>query len=218
MTPTPDLRARVLGAIRQEPAPPRAVIVRHQAVAFALAFLPLIGFEAHDLHLGERPLGFVVVNVVGWALLAFVATWGAVGRGRSMLGRRHGWLLAIALSLPPLLLGIAAAAYGPWPQAMTIDCGGPGDFKCCAVTLALAIGPLAAFAYARRQSDPVHPKLTGAALGASAGTWAAVSMAMHCPVTSIRHVVIGHIAPVIAFALIGLIVGARVVAVRSRDA
>ena len=218
MTPTPDLRARVLGAIRQEPAPVRAVVARRSALAFALAFLPMIVFETYDLHLGARPFGFVVANVAGWALLAFVATWGALGRGRSMLGRPRGWLAAIALALPPLLLGVAALAYGPWPAAMGNDCGGPGDFKCCAATLAFAIGPLAGFAYARRESDPVHPKLTGAALGASAGAWSAVSMAIHCPFTSIRHVVIGHVAPVIAFALIGVLIGSRIIGVRSRDA
>jgi hypothetical protein len=58
--------------------------------------------------------------------------------------------------------------------------------------------------------------LTGAALGASAGAWAAVAMALHCPITSMRHVVFGHIAPVVVFALLGLVVGAKVVAVRAR--
>jgi hypothetical protein len=218
VTPTPELRSRILGAIRDVPAPPRAVVLRRRAIAFVIAFVPLIAFEMYDLRLGDRPLGFVVANVTGWALLAFVATLGAVGRGTSMLGRPRGWLIAIALLLPPLLLALAALAYGPWPQAMTIDCTGAGDMNCCAFTLGLAVGPLAAFAYARRESDPVHPRLTGAALGASAGAWAAVSMALHCPVTSLRHVVVGHIVPVVAFALIGLLVGSKVLAVRSRDA
>jgi hypothetical protein len=214
--PAPDLRSRVLEAARRDAAPVRDVTQRRNAIALVLAFLPVVGFETFSLRLGDRPLGFVVVNVAGWALLAAAATFGTVARGRSMLGRPRAWLLFVALALPILLFGVAALGYVPWPSAMDVDCPPISDFHCCEVTLLLAIAPLAAFAYARRGTDPVHPQLTGAALGASAGGWAAVAMALHCPITSMRHVVLGHIVPVIVFALIGLVVGAKVVSVRAR--
>lgn len=216
MTPTPDLRARVLGAVAREPSPARATSTRRLTLAFALAFAPMLAFEAYDLRLGDRPLGFVALNVAGWALLAGASTWGAVARGRSMLGRPFGWLVGLTLALPIALLAVAALGYVPWPQSSELDCSGMGDFRCCDVTLALAVGPLLAFAFARRGSDPVHPRATGAAIGASAGAWAAVAMAMHCPVTSMRHVLFGHVVPVVVFAALGVLVGAKIVAVRAR--
>jgi len=214
--PAPDLRARVLEAARREPAPARDTTVRRNAIAFALAFLPLVVFQLIELHLGDRPLGFVVVNVVGWALVAAAATWGTVARGRSMLGRASASLVGVTLALPIVFFAIAALGYAPWPAAMHVDCTVAHDLSCCELTLVLALGPLAAFAYARRGTDPVHPRMTGAAIGASAGAWAATAMALHCPITSMRHVVLGHIAAVVVFTFLGLVVGARVVAVRAR--
>src|SRR5437588_315342 len=83
---------------------------------------------------------------------------------------------AVAIAAPFALLAVAFAGYLPWPSAIHIDCDPLRDFVCFDFTSGLALGPLAAFAIAKKDSDPVHPTLTGAAIGASAGMWGAVAM------------------------------------------
>ena len=81
--------------------------------------------------------------------------------------------------------------------------------------MALAAGPLIAFARLRRGSDPESPRLTGAALGAAAGAWGDAAHVPICGYTAPAHIVIGHILPIVLLALVGVIVGDRVVALRS---
>jgi hypothetical protein len=217
MIPSPDLRLRVLAAIEREPAPSRRESTTRTAIAFTLGFLPIVLFVGVlGVTPGERPLGYVAMVGVGWALLAAASTWGALGRGRSMLGRPRAWLIGIALLLPIALLGVASAGYVPWPNAMAIDCDRFRDIVCFDFASAMSLGPLIAFAIARRGTDPLHPALTGAALGGASGAWGAVAIALHCPISSLAHVALGHVLPVVLFATVGAVVGARVVAVRAR--
>src|SRR5262249_32053801 len=136
---------------------------------------------AKGIDLEHRPIPYVVAVAGAWLLIAAASTWGALGRGRSMVGRPATWLVVVAMATPLLLLASAYAGYVPWPSAADSDCARAGDWKCFAVTTIMAIGPLLAFAYARRGSDPVHAALTGTAIGAAAGAWAGVVIALHCP-------------------------------------
>jgi hypothetical protein len=61
----------------------------------------------------------------------------------------------------------------------------------------------------------VAPRLTGAAIGAASGAWGALAIQLHCAHTSPTHVVLGHILPVVALTLVGVVLGDRVVAVRA---
>ena len=74
---------------------------------------------------------------------------------------------------------------------------------------------LAAFLFLRRGSDPVHPRASGAALGAAAGAWASVLIHLHCPVAATDHVLLGHLAPVLFLSLAGVLVGRRLLGVRA---
>jgi hypothetical protein len=185
-------------------------------LGFGLAFLPIALFDLRYIALQGRPLGFVVLNVVGWALLAAAATWSAVGRGGSMLGRPPSWLLATAVATPIALLAVVCAGYAPWPAAAAVEGTPLGDFICFDAVFILAIGPLVAFLVARRRSDPLHPALTGGALGAAAGSWGSFALAIHCPVTSLRHIVVAHVAPVLLVAAAGALVGAKLLALREK--
>jgi hypothetical protein len=212
----PDLRARVLAAAKAEPSPPLGPPRLLGAVGFVVAFLPIAFFDLRSMALHGRPLGFVVLNVVGWALLAAAATWGTFGRGRSMLGRPQAWLLAVAVATPVALLAVVCAGYAPWPAAASIDGTPLGDFICFAAVVVLALGPLLAFMVARRRSDPIHPALTGGALGVAAGSWGSFALAIHCPVTSLRHILSAHVAPVALVALVGALVGAKLLALKGK--
>jgi hypothetical protein len=211
---SPDLRARVLSAARAERSPPIGASRASTAIGFLIAFLPIALFDLRSVALHGRPLGFVVLNGIGWAALAAAATWGAVGRGRSMLGRPQSWLLAVATLTPLALLAVVCAGYAPWPAAAEIEGSRLGDFICFDAVVVLALGPLIAFAVSRRRSDPVHPTLTGTALGVAAGAWGSFALAIHCPVTSLRHILTAHVVPVLFVAAVGALLGSKLLALK----
>jgi hypothetical protein len=214
MSLSPELRDRILAAARATPAPTRSEIARKNAIALLFGLVPAVAVIALGIDTARRPAAYVAAVAVGWMLVAAAATWGALGRGRSMVGRPNAWLVVVAVATPLALLACAYLGYIPWPSAADADCGRFGDFKCFGFTTVAALGPLFAFVYARRNTDPVHPALTGAAIGAAAGAWAGVAIALHCPFASPMHVGLGHVVPTIVVAAVGMLVGARFVAVR----
>jgi hypothetical protein len=213
----PDLRARILQTARSEPSPTRAETRKR---GWTAATLGAVASLALSLKLGmppaqvRAPLSIALV-AGGAALFAVVATWLAASRGGSMLGRSRASLVAIAALLPVALLAwcvLGSAALGE-PQlpgeSMTVHA------LCFVFTTLFALGPLVAFAYLRRGSDPVHPRALGAALGASAGAWGTMLINVHCAFTSATHVTLGHVLPVAALAAVGALVGGRLFGVRS---
>lgn len=68
----------------------------------------------------------------------------------------------------------------------------------------------------RRSSDPVHPGVTGAALGAASGAWAGVVVDLWCPVSHPAHIAVGHIFPIVLLSLFGLALGRRIIAMRPK--
>jgi hypothetical protein len=165
-------------------------------------------------------MGYFALVVGTWVLVAAIASWGAVGRGRSMLGRPTAHKVAIALLSPALLVAAALVGNALWPETL----GGPAGFQahatCAALATLVSLGPLAAFAFIGRGSDPIAPSITGAAVGAAAGAWGAVGIALLCSQTAPDHVLLGHVLPVAVLALGGALLGARllrVVAVRAKN-
>src|SRR5262249_19427774 len=142
-----------------------------------------------------RPVPFLILTLVGWGAIALLATLGGVGRGGSMLGRSARVLVVVALVTGPGLLA--------WMMLRTSMYRGTSGFPAslrlhlaCFVSPALmAVGPFAALVVVRRGSDPVHPRASGAALGAVAGAWAGVMIDLHCPVSDTLHVAMAHLVP-----------------------
>lgn len=64
--------------------------------------------------------------------------------------------------------------------------------------------------------DPIHPRLTRAALGAAAGAWGSWAMGLHCPYTEFGHVILGHLLPTGVLALVGLVAGQVFLAMHAR--
>jgi hypothetical protein len=85
------------------------------------------------------------------------------------------------------------------------------------MTLLFAAAPFVAFAALARGSEPVTPRLAGAALGAACGAWGAAAHVLVCRVTAAEHMVVGHVLPVLFLVAIGTFVGDRVLAVRTTD-
>jgi len=218
--PPAELRARVLAAARGEPVAAImegarrrfAVLLRGFAVAGAIAIAAGIhGSEAKT----PRPLGCILSLEFLWLSLAVAATWAGVDRGQSMLGRSKAWRVAVAALTPAAMLAAWLPVAFAWPQTLIDTSGLRAHLICVVTTLALAAGPLVAFAWLRRGSDPASPRLTGAALGAAAGAWGDAAHVPICGFTAPAHILIGHILPVVLLALVGVIIGDRVVALRA---
>jgi hypothetical protein len=217
-----DLRARILEAAGREPVRSRAYGARRRVVVLAFGFaatiavLLLLGCP----YVGRRPLAYVAALAGAWALVAGWATWAALARGRSMLGRPAGERVAIALLTPAALLACALVGSLAWPQTIDGRGGLRSSVICAAFTALFAMGPLVAFAFLRKNSDPVAPRHSGAALGAAAGAWGALGIELYCTRPTPWHVFSGHVAPVLALALVGALLGGsflRVVAVRAKN-
>jgi hypothetical protein len=217
--PPAELRARVLEAVRREPVPARSesrradfkVLARGFAVASAICVAAAIrGSEART----PRPPGCILSLELLWLSLAVAATWVAVNRGKSLLGRPRSWRLGVAVLAPAAMVAAWLPVAFAWPETLRDASGFRAHMVCIVTTIALAAGPLLAFVWLRRASDPDSPRLTGAALGATAGVWGDAAHVLICGYTSPAHILIGHVLPVALLAGVGVLLGDRVVALR----
>jgi hypothetical protein len=215
MSPPSDLRQLVLERVKREPAPPRAAIdlplLGRVAVAVLIAstlFLALGGVRP-----GGRPAAFVAGTALGWASFAVAATWGAFGRGRSMLGRPRKSLVAVAVATPLGMLAWAVFFDQLYPE-VSESLPLRAAVLCFVLTLAFGAAPLAALALTRKDSDPLHPRATGAALGAAAGAWGGVMIDLVCEHAAPSHVALGHVLPIVLLCGVGAWLGRLVIALR----
>ena len=215
-----ELRARVLDAARREPARPRSAGAPRRRWVIALGFVSMVAIaaflvaERHDP--GRRPPGYVAALTVAWLFLASGATWAGLARGRSMLGRSAAWRVGVAALTPIAMLASWLPIALVWPNTLSDASTMRTHLTCVGMTLAFAAGPLVAFAVLRRESDPVRPGLTAAAMGVVAGAWGAVALVMFCGFSSPAHILVGHVLPVALLAVASALVLRRVVEVRQR--
>ncbi len=211
----PELRVRVLDEARRTRSPTRFAATTRAGVALFTALIVSIGLfvQVGGVRVGPRPLALIVGTALGSSLIALCATWTAISRAGSMLGRPRLFLLLAAIATPVVLfvwkIYYSALFLGMserWPTR-------PG-LKCFGLTLGTALLPLIALAFERRRTDPTHPKALGAALGGAVGTWAAVMVDLWCPVAYPPHVVLGHVLPILILVLIGAWLGKVVIAIR----
>lgn len=211
----PHLKTRLLDAMMKAPSADRAEVRARALRAWGLgAALSVIIFAALGVSLGKRPVAFIAATAFGWSAVAAAALFGAYGRGGSMLGRSRSLLAVVVALTAPALLGWIFACLSVWPAA-GIDPGSPlVHLACFTATLGLSLGPLAAMIYIRRGTDPVHPRVQGAALGAAAGALGGVLVDVHCAVAHPTHVLLAHVLPALLLAAIGALVGARTLGVQ----
>ena len=219
MMPPDTLKLRVLQAVRQHPAPRRtdrlpSLLGSTAAGAVAMVavsmWVPRMFGEVGGLaHAAGRPAESGAWILAGTLALAVASTWLVLPLRRSMLAPPRGVLLGVAIGVP-LLIG---AWLVPWHAAYADPYTRDG-WRCFALTSLTAPWPFASLAYASRRVEPRHPGTTGAALGAVAGGWAAVMVELWCPLLAERHVLVGHVLPLLSLALVGAAVGARMFRLR----
>ena len=216
MSLSPDLKQAVLGSLSNVPAPTRAEVLRARAwiCGGGVAGSVAIFFLAGGLRVSSRPPSLMAITSLGTAGIGGVGMWLLFTRGRSVIGRSISCLLATAVLSSVLFVGWrygVSALYGriePWPDR-------PG-LRCLGLSLATGALPLLGALLAWRRTVPVSPVATGAAFGAGAGLGSALLVDVWCPVSYLPHLLLGHLLPIGLLALLGGIVGSRLLRIRWR--
>lgn len=209
--PMDDLKSSILASVQAQPAAPsRGELRRHRIKTTAIAVVVslTVFFIAGGVRRTDRPIALVLETAITAAVVAILVSIVALWRGRSMLGASPVVRIGAAIATPfALLIGKLAITSGF--EGMDAEFPDREGFKCLNLSLFIGVALLVAFVIARRRSAPLRPALTGTALGAAAGAWSWVLVDLWCPVAEIPHLLLGHVLPVVALALVGTWLGGR---------
>jgi hypothetical protein len=213
----PELKERVVSAVSGEPSPTRRAVLLRAGILLATASVVsiLVFLWWGGLRAAPRPPLLILGATGGAALLAGGAAWLVLDRVPSMLGRARVVLIAVVVGAPLALLAWKLAVSSLFEGMTTWWPERPG-FRCLRLSLLVSLAPLLALLFLRRRSDPVHPVAAGAALGTVVGSFAWVLVDLWCPVAHPRHLLLGHVLPLVLVALAGALVGGLVLRLRSR--
>jgi len=202
-----NLKEQVLGATRSLPVPARRAqrnrwVDAAMIAAAAAVLAAALWISGGTAHAASRPPEVALWIVGGTALLAAAVTALALPRARSMLPRSRGELIAAMIGAPVLIGLWILFGHGAYTDPFVRT-----GLRCFALTALTAPWPFAALVRLRWRPDPVHPGLTGGALGAAAGAWSAVMVELWCPIASPGHVGAGHVAPIALLVAAGALAG-----------
>jgi hypothetical protein len=196
----------LIAQLAAELKPVRPVRMAHGRAVLVLAMLVTIGAVAlvrglwsGPLH-GEAAAMFFVANpLIG--LVGLVSALAVIRMAGPRVGARQDdarWLLA-ALAILPLAAVLLAAIEGQidWHEHTT-----HGAICFIAGTCAGSLVAAALIGWLRRGA-PVAPKVAGFYTGVAAGALGSFAYGLSCPVDSIGHLGIWHVAPVAAMAALG---------------
>jgi hypothetical protein len=214
--PGPDVRERLRAALAKRPSLTRAQHRIRAIAAFVVALLPVVAMiGARGIHTRGRPYGYVGVVAIGWCALVTGATTWMLRPGPTALGRSRPSRLALTVVLPASLLAVSCMASILFPETLrSPDYGGHVHVECALIGSAVSVIPVATALWFLRRSDPVRPAVTGAALGAIAASWGGGIIAIQCRHPEPLHVALGHVAPIALMALVGAVVGSRLLSLR----
>jgi hypothetical protein len=133
-----------------------------------------------------------------------------------MLGRASVWLWGLAVVTPLALLGWKVIASAQFDNMMVRWPGRVG-LRCLWLSCLMAVWPLVALVLTRRRTDPLHPGLTGAAIGSAVGASTWVLVDLNCPIAYVPHLLLGHVLPLVLSTSVGAVLGRRLLALSSRE-
>jgi hypothetical protein len=115
-------------------------------------------------------------------------------------------LVLSLLSIAPLAL--SHAGLGNWAGALVLPPRYSWHGEACRdIVLGLAGIPLLTGILLRRGTDPIHPRLKGAAIGTASASCAGLTMGLSCPVAFTLHLLLGHVLPLLGAAVFGALLG-----------
>ncbi|MEZ4441776.1 MAG: NrsF family protein [Polyangiaceae bacterium] len=195
---TADLRPVEILSVRR-----RMIYVLAAGVMCAL--LAVVSFGAAGIHgMSRQVVGVAVAGVV--ALLAALAIGGSfTPRGHALLGSSTRGLVVATL-----IVGWTIYLFsGMTDEALASAFAGPA-IGCWLRSLGAGILGGGVFMFIWRGTDPWTPRLSGALIGACAGTIASAGVGIPCPSVHGGHLLIGHWLAVPVLALLGALVARRV--------
>jgi hypothetical protein len=205
-----DLRARILAEVKKEPAPTRA---EHRRRVLLVAFVgaaatAAIFFATGGFTPGTRPLEMIAFTAGLAAFTAGVLTRLSSGGGTSsVLGHPRQVIVGACVVAAPLLAIAALVAAMCWPGPAGEPVSPGAHFSCAALALLQGALPLVALLAPKRGSDPIHPAITGAGLGMTAGAWTAMLAYLRCPHASAFHCMVAHVGPTVLLTVVGAALG-----------
>jgi len=216
MSLSPDHKRRVLASVADMPAPTRAQVVRTRAWLFGCGVVGALAifFLEGGVRATSRPPSLVALTSLGTAVIVGVGMWVLFTRGRSVLGRSGAQLLLAAVASAALFVAWryrVSSIYGfteAWPER-------PG-LRCLGLSIMTGALPLLGALLSWRRAVPVSPVTTGAAFGAGAGLGSALLVDLWCPVSYMPHLLLGHLLPIGVLALLGGVLGSRILRIWSR--
>jgi hypothetical protein len=216
--PPDPLFARIRADVRSTAAP-RAGAQRRIAIAVSLAAAMALTVVvlasqlvyhryASGLEVAAPSAPYLLQVLLLLVALTFDATVIAMWRGRNGLGSG-----AISLYLASgLVAPIYAALVLISPVHMHTDEAVLSDvmisrwgLRCLVISAIVGLLVLTTFTVALRRSIPTASTLRGAAIGTAAGAWAGLSVFIFCPSGDLLHILVGHILPIVAFTLVGIV-------------
>lgn len=206
---TVDLRARILAEAKSMPAPTRAEHQKRIAIVVGLGTLATTGlfFAMGGVVRGARPLELMAFSAGFASVAAVILTRLSGQRSKSMLPPPRSVLVTACVAAAPALAVAVLAATMMWPEHADEDLPTKTHLACGLMTVIQGALPLVVLIVPRRGSDPVHPTITGAALGMTAGAWTAAMAYLRCPHASTSHCVLAHVVPTLVLTALGALLG-----------
>lgn len=214
VTPSSSLREKILAEAAATKSRTRSEGRRRAILVYtvaALLGLPLFFYWGGFAHSAGRPVTLTVGLSAGALLVALSAASVAWWRGKSQVGRTQTALLVIAILVPIATYVWMVSWHGRYAEPFQRV-----GYRCFAMTIASGAPLLGAALWLRKHTIAVHPVAGGAALGAAAGAFGGITVDLWCPLTNSAHVLVGHVAPIVLLALVGMIAGRFVLAMRRR--
>jgi len=163
------------------------------------------------LSFGIRSTSSLLVASSMLVALVVASSWIVLDRGKAGLGAGVVLLSAMTVLVPLLstLVVLPNPVHLPDAVPKWVDIS-PWGMRCALIATAVGAIVLVGFSHLLRRAVPAAHGLRSLAIGAAAGAWAALAVFAFCPSGEQRHLLIGHVLPVLVLtAFGGFIVGRR---------
>jgi hypothetical protein len=213
--PPADLQQKLRAAMASEPEPQRTRIGPRIALGITIAVLGAVSVSLRMRpDAAEISATWFFSTIAGALVLAIVAVALSMLPGKRGLGSPVTWLAVVVTLTPAIYAAITMIAPMKPPDAISAFTSFAevvkGAWPC--FLMSVGVGGFAGIGllWALRNAVAVAPRLRGAALGAAAGAWSGLALHIHCPMFERGHIMVGHFVPILIFAIVGALVGPRV--------